>query len=136
MSCLFNYIPLMKENSRLHFDNFSTHFVETMPEKVSFFSIQYERFKAKFVDFNDFLFTSTDALISLELINVNVIPDAKAIPRQDVLVLHPRLTGANSNSVVLMPNADLKMELENATVHLDIHMVILTKAVPADPEVG
>jgi hypothetical protein len=75
-----------------------------------------------------------DALISLELINVNVIPDAKAIPRQDVLVLHPRLTGANSNSVVLMPNADLKMELENATVHLDIHMVILTKAVPADPE--
>jgi hypothetical protein len=75
-----------------------------------------------------------DVLISLELINVNANPDAKAIPRQDVLVLLSRLTGANSNSVVPMLNADLKTELENATVHLNILMAIQIKVVQADPE--
>ena len=87
-------------------------------------------------DFYEFLFTSTDVSISLELINVNANPDARAIPRQDVLVLRPRLTDANSNSVVPTLNAGLKMELENATVHLNILMAIQTKVVQLKSEVG
>ena len=76
-----------------------------------------------------------DVLIWLELTNVNANLDAEATPRQGVLVLRPRLTDANSNSVDLMPNASLKMELENAIAQLDSLMEIQIKVVHLDLEV-
>ena len=76
-----------------------------------------------------------DVLIWLELTNVNANLDVEATPRQDVLVLRPRLTDANSNNVDLMPSANLKMELENAIVQLDSLMEIQNKVAHLDLEV-
>ena len=72
----------------------------------------------------------------MELINVNVTLDVRAIPRQVVLVLPPRLTDANLNSADLMPSAYPKMELEDACAFLDTLMETLRPVVHLDLEVG
>ena len=77
-----------------------------------------------------------DVSIWLELINVNVTLDVRAIPRQVVLVLPPRLTDANLNSADLMPSAYPKTELEDASAFLDTLMETLRPVVHLDLEVG
>jgi hypothetical protein len=75
-----------------------------------------------------------DVSIWLELINVNVTLDVRAIPRQVVLVLPPRLTDANLNSADLMPSAYPKTELEDASAFLDTLMETLRPVVHLDLE--
>jgi hypothetical protein len=75
-----------------------------------------------------------DVSIWLELINVNVTLDVRAIPRQVVLVLPPRLTDANLNSADLMPSAYPKTELEDACAFLDTLMETLRPVVHLDLE--
>lgn len=75
-----------------------------------------------------------DVLIWLELINVNVTLDVRATPRQVALVLRPRLTDANLNSVDLMPSAYPKTELEDASASLDTLMETLRPVVHLDLE--
>ena len=77
-----------------------------------------------------------DVSIWLELINVNVTLDVRAIPRQVALVLPPRLTDANLNSADLMPSAYPKTELEDASAFLDTLMETLRPVVHLDLEVG
>ena len=62
--------------------------------------------------------------------------DVRAIPRQVVLVLPPRLTDANLNSADLMPSAYPKTELEDASAFLDTLMETLRPVVHLDLEVG
>ena len=69
-------------------------------------------------------------------LNANVSLDALAIPG---LLAAPaqslKLMDAESSHVDPMPNASLKMELENATVHPAFPMEILTRAAQQDLEV-
>ena len=62
--------------------------------------------------------------------------DVRATPRQVALVLRPRLTDANLNSVDLMPSAYPKTELEDASASLDTLMETLRPVVHLDLEVG
>ena len=88
------------------------------------------------IEFDRKLFLILDVLIWLELINVNVTLDVRATPRQVALVLRPRLTDANLNSVDLMPSAYPKTELEDASASLDTLMETLRPVVHLDLEVG
>ena len=62
--------------------------------------------------------------------------DVRAIPRQVVLVLPPRLTDVNLNNADLMPSAYPKTELEDASAFLDTLMETLRPVVHLDLEVG